>query len=374
MPPTSAPGPRALSIAPAIAGALAISALTTSGCGGDAVGRTGGPVKTACATWAASQHGDGAGVPAPPDATVTDQRTNLLDAGGGITAVGSKYFISYFPAGFAASPIRRVLVNLHGTGGSPEAEWTDFRADLDTRGWGYLGLKYYDDASGLYDNDETIYANLASMVGAAERGCDLEGAKLFLFGFSRGSAKTFSMAVKDRARAAGPLFTAFASSSGGAWQQPAGCAWTAGGACGWQPSSPIYPSSCALLPPTAPVCACSPLTMAAAPDMADPPTFATAVLAAANRTAYAGSRFWLYCGERDYNDGYRQCGDMEMSRAFVEAFGGHVEELYAAGPAGGCSPWTGSDCITKPDLMCGHGSLKNQATALGHMWAYFEAL
>lgn len=351
---------------------LLVLSIAPVGCGG----KSSGVAKPPCAAWAASQ--DGAGVAAPPD-TVADQRATLLAAGGGLTPVGSKYFVSYFPAGFAAGANRRVLVNLHGTGGSPEAEWTDFRADLEAHGWGYLGLKYYDDASGLYDNDETIYANLTTMVGATEQGCDLDGAKLFLFGFSRGSAKTFSMAAKDRASSAGPMFTAFASSSGGAWQQPAGCAWTqtTASACGWQPNNPIYPSSCALLPPTAQVCACSPLTTTIAPDMQDPPAFAAAVLATGNPAAYAGSRFWLYCGERDYNEGYRQCGDMEMSKAFVEAFGGHVGELYAAGAAGaaaGCSPWTGSDCIIKPDLMCGHGSLKNQATALGRMWSYFESL
>ena len=326
--------------------------------------------KMSCSDWAALQ--DGGGVPAG-SGTVAEQRASLLAAGGGIATVGTKYYVTYFPAAFATSARKRVLVNLHGTGGSPEAEWNDFRASLDARGWGFLGLKYLDDATGFYDDDETIYANLVAAVQEARSGCDLASAQLFLFGFSRGSAKTFAMAYLDNRGER--LFTAFGSSSGGAWQQPSDCAWTTGGgACAWQPADPLFPSECALGSAPASSCACDSFVSGVAPAKAQKPSFAQTILAQRDAAAYAGSSFWAYCGERDYHDGYRQCGDMEMSKVFVEAFGGRVDELYAAGSADGCVPWAGTTCIASVDTRCGHGSLKNQAAAWGRMWSYFESL
>lgn len=326
------------------------------------------PAPVACAAWAKGL--SGAGVVAA-SGSVADQRARLLAAGGGVATVGTKYYAAYFPSSFAAAAQKRVMINLHGTGGAPEAEWNDFAAMLDARGWGYLGLKYLDNQTMVYDTDETIYANLVEMIHAAQASCELAGAKFHVFGFSRGSAKTFAMAALDNGGA--HLFSGYASASGGAWQQPSGCAFMSGGTCAWQPTSPLYPTSCAQIAPGA-SCTCSPLTTSTAPSTPPKPAFATTILNAPGSQAYAGSRFWLYCGERDYNGGWRSCSDMEMSKTFVESFGGTVLELYEAGVSDGCQPWNGTTCLRLPDTMCGHGSHKNQARALDHMWTALEAL
>ena len=90
-------------------------------------------------------------------------------AGGGLKTVGSKYYAASFPAAFATSN-RRVLVALHGTGGSPEAEWNDWRDPLAARNWGFLGLKYLDDATGAFDNEVTIDQNLKALVDDVREG------------------------------------------------------------------------------------------------------------------------------------------------------------------------------------------------------------
>ena len=78
-----------------------------------------------CASWATLQRGTG--VPTAVGSVAT-QRQALFNAGGGIKVVGSKYYVACFPAGYAGSTRRRVLITLHGTGGSPEAQWNDWNA------------------------------------------------------------------------------------------------------------------------------------------------------------------------------------------------------------------------------------------------------
>lgn len=327
-----------------------------------------GGALAACAVWSSSQKGAGVGA---ATGSVAEQRSRLLASGGGLTAVGKgRHYVTYFPASYATSATKRVLVALHGTGGSPEAEWNDYKATVEQRGWGFIGLKYLDDATQMYDADETIYANLVSAIGEVQGNCDLGAAKLFLVGFSRGSAKTFAMAYLDHHGK--HLFSAYGSHSGGAWQQPSGCAFTKDGNCGYQVKGAAFPSACAQIAPNVP-CTCTPLT-GPAPSTPAKPAFANTILDGNELDAYAGSRFWLYCGERDYKAGFRNCDEMEMSKAFVENFGGHVEELYEAGDPDGCKPWTGTDCIVSPDTKCGHGSFKNVPNATAHMWSYFESL
>ena len=87
---------------------------------------------TSCASWAGQQRGSG--VP-PAPGSFAAMRQAFYDAGGGIRAVGTKYYGAYFPASFATSSPRRVLVALHGTGGAPEQQWSiDWQAQVQARG------------------------------------------------------------------------------------------------------------------------------------------------------------------------------------------------------------------------------------------------
>lgn len=257
-----------------------------------------------CAAWAASQRGTG--VP-PAIGAVIAQRQALFDAGGGIKAVGSKYFAAQFPQGFASATRRRVLVSLHGTGGAPETEWSvDWRAALSGRGWGFLGLKYVDDSTGEHDDDAVIYSNIKALLADVRSNCDFGSSpQVFLAGFSRGSAQAFPVVYRDRLDA--KVFAAAANNSG---------AWIIGG----------------------------PL----------PPTLA-GVQARRETSAFSGGRFWMYCGERDFEHGYPMCDEMEAARSFVLAYGGVVQTLFR-------------------DPTGGHGGLTKNPDALGQMMAYFEGL
>lgn len=231
-------------------------------------------------------------------------RRALYDAGGGIRAINNRYYGAYFPAAFGASGQSRVLVALHGTGGSPEAEWViDWGAELQARGWGFLGLKYVDDSTGVHDNDATIYANIKAMIDEARAACAFGSPSLFLVGFSRGSAEAFPVAyhdLKDRR-----LFTAIGNNSGS-----------------WVLNAPL------------------PATLEAV---------------RADASAFAGGRFWMYCGEQDRVLGFPMCDGMEAAKSFVQARAGSVLELYRD-PAGA------------------HGGLNRNPDALSRMFAAFEGL
>jgi hypothetical protein len=257
---------------------------------------------TSCAAWANLQRG--AGVP-PATPMVSGQRTALFNAGGGIKAVGSKYYAAYFPSGFAASSRRRVIVTLHGTGGSPEAEWNDWNGQVQARNWGYLGLKYLDDATGVFDDENTIYANLKAMLDDVRASCDLANASLFLVGFSRGSAESFPVGYLDLVDRR--LLKAVGNNSG---------AWNLGG------------------PP--------------------PPTL-QAIQSRGDRTAMSALRYWMYCGELDFVQGFPMCDGMSQARDFVQTYGATVASLYRD-PAGM------------------HGGLVRNSDALAQMFAYFESL
>ena len=229
-----------------------------------------------CASWATLQRGTG--VPTEVGSVAT-QRQALFNAGGGIKVVGSKYYVAYFPAGYAGSTRRRVLVTLHGTGGSPEAQWNDWNATMRSRNWALLAVKYLDDATGTYDDDQAIYNNIKLMVDDVRASCDLgSSASFFLEGFSRGSAQAFPVTyldLKDRR-----FFKATGNNSGA-----------------WPPSAPLVP------------------TLAA-------------IVARQETTALSGSRFWMYCGELDMEPGFPMCDALENARVFVSTYGGTVAALF----------------------------------------------
>lgn len=139
---------------------------------------------SACSSWANAQRGTG--VPAAAG-DVAAQRSALYAAGGGVRAVGSKYFAAWFPASWATSSPRRVLVGLHGTGGAPETEWfIDWKDILSQRGWAYMGLKYVD-AGGTHDNEtqsgtmERLYQDPSGGHGGLAKNIDAWGSMFAYF-------------------------------------------------------------------------------------------------------------------------------------------------------------------------------------------------
>jgi hypothetical protein len=234
-----------------------------------------------CATWASGLTGDG--VPAVTG-TVASQRSALDLAGGGVKVVSNRYYAAWFPANWASTSPRRVLVGLHGTGGAPETEWSvDWKDIVSSRGWAYIGLKYVS-PSGDHDNETTIYTNVKLMLDDVKASCEFGTPSMFLVGYSRGSAQTFPIAYLDlRER---KFFRAIGNNSGA-----------------WLLSGPLTDT------------------------MRD-------LVARNELTAYSGTRFWMYCGGQDMEHGYPMCDEMKNARTTIQQYGGHVERLYED-PGGG---------------------------------------
>lgn len=231
---------------------------------------------SACATWIATQRGSS--LPAATG-SVSAQREALVAAGGGLKAVGSRYWAAWFPTSWASSSSRRVLVGLHGTGGAPETEWSvDWKDIVSARGWAYVGLKYVDDSTGTHDDETTIYTNLKTVIADLQASCDFGSPAMFLVGFSRGSANAFPVSYldsKDRRH-----FVAIGNNSG---------AWMLDG----------------------------PLTVTL-----------QGIESRNETTAYSGVKFWMYCGALDMDHGYPMCDEMRNAKTFVERYGATVERLY----------------------------------------------
>lgn len=264
------------------------------------------PVVTlpSCAAWSATQKGTGV---APAKGDVVAQRDAFYAAGGGIKAVSSKYYAALFPANWSTSSPRRVMVNLHGTGGAPESEWAiDWQTILSQHNWAYIGLKYVNDATGVHDDETTIYANLKTALTEIAASCEFGNPSMFLVGFSRGSAESFPIAyldIKDRR-----YFKAIGNNSG---------AWIIG----------------------------EPMTATM-----------EAIVARHETTAYAGTKFWMYCGALDDgHNGHPMCEEMTNAKTFITSYAGTVERLYQ-------------------DPTGGHGGLAKNTDAWTAMFTYFEGL
>lgn len=265
---------------------------------------TGGSVPlAACATWANTQRATGV---AAATGSVAAHREALYAAGGGVAAVGSRYFAAWFPSTWAASSSRRMLVGLHGTGGAPETEWSvDWKDIVAARGWAYVGLKYVNDATGEHDSEAAVYANFKALFDALTQACDLGSPARYLVGYSRGSAQAFPVAyldLKDRR-----YFSAIGNNSG---------AWLLDG----------------------------PMT-----------TTMQGIVSRNETTAFAGAKFWMYCGALDREHGYPMCDEMRNARTVVAAYGGTVARLYE-------------------DPTGGHGGLAKNTDAWTAMFTYFESV
>lgn len=276
-----------------LAGALSLSPIDTASAAT--------PALPSCRAWAATQRGEA--IPRP-QGRAASFRTQFLDSGGGLRTVNRKYVAVFFPEHWGDSAPRRVIVDLHGTGGSPEENWgVDWGRVLPARNWAYVGLKYVDDTNGVHDDETTIYANIKAALDDIRSQCDLGATVNVLMGFSRGSAQGFSLAaldLKDRR-----LFSAIVHNSGA-----------------WIPGKPL------------------------------PPTLRE-MQARDDRRGFAGSKHFMYCGERDQSHEVPMCDEMTTARDFVVAHGGAVEPLFK-------------------DARGGHGGLAKNKDALDAMFAFLD--
>jgi predicted esterase len=216
----------------------------------------------------------------------TDILKNIERIGGGVIPIGAnRFFIVWFPDGWYTLSDRKMVVTLHGNGGCAESLFQFWYKLSAQRKYAIAALQYAEeDATGTlhYDDSPQIYENLRAMLGELQTHCHLRDVPIVLHGFSRGSARTFELALLDRVDGGLKAFSTFISDSG-----------------------TVFPENQGRL---------------------------SSSLQNAATDAYSGTRFWLYCGGRDHNG--RTCNGMDKMRQFVLDHGGTVDEFHK-NPTGG---------------------------------------
>ena len=237
-------------------------------------GIVGAQTHSTCETYLASDPNP-SGVP-PVSGPGADQRRAFLASGGKLVLIGSRYYAVWFPEAFFGSTKPVVVVDLHGTGGYPEAEWNDWYAALATRGYAFIGLAWGGGTPSAATDTE-VYAAIKQMVAEVGSDCPISSATKWLMGFSVGSAMSFAVMIDDVADQ--KIFAGQIAISGAA---------------------------------------ISPLTTGK--DV----MHATVEANRSNATAVSGIRAWLYCGQLDYDHSWNMCDEMPNGRDFVNEHGGRA--------------------------------------------------
>ncbi|MBK8321700.1 MAG: DUF4214 domain-containing protein [Betaproteobacteria bacterium] len=200
------------------------------------------------------------------------QRTNFLAAGGKLVAIGSRYYGVYIPASFYTSPLPTVVLDLHGTGGYPEAEWNDWHATMAANGVAFIALSW---VGAVTTSDTQVYSDLKQILQEVGASCPIASARKALLGFSVGSAISFAVMIRDTADAR--IFRRHVGLSGAAWM-------------------PLDTGMSIMHP--------------------------TVEAARSNATAVQGTRSWLYCGVLDTDHVWSMCNEMPIALAFMNEHGG----------------------------------------------------
>ncbi len=212
--------------------------------------------------------------------------------GGGVIPVGDeRFFIVWFPEGWAQSSDREIIFTLHGNNACTEQNFQWWQGMAEGQNFAVVALQYAEEdltdedpnEEHLFDEGAVVYANLTTAYDELQAHCPLQGVPAIYYGFSRGSALSYHLALLDRSPEGRGLFSAYIADSGGTG--PAGTGDTPPGY--MQDASPV---------------------------------------------AYDGAHFWLYCGMKDF-DGVR-CDDMEKASALIQRHGGVVDEFHVSTTGG----------------------------------------
>jgi hypothetical protein len=207
------------------------------------------------------------------------QRNAMLAAGGKIVKIDSRYYTVSIPAAFYSASRPVLVVDLHGTGGYPEAEWNDWYSSMSAQGNAFIGLSW-GGGTPTAATDTDIYRQIKQIVADVGTACPIAGASKWLLGFSVGSAMSFAVLIRDVADAR--LFRGQLAVSGSA---------------------------------------IAPLTTGR--DVMHPTVEANR----SNVNAMLGLRSWMYCGQNDMDHGWSMCDEMPGAESFVDQHGGDTQ-LY----------------------------------------------
>ncbi len=209
-----------------------------------------------------------------------------LQAGAGVIPLGEeRFFIAWFPPNWDELTDRKIIFSLHGSGGCAErlSDWW-LRASTG-RGYAIVALQYAEigaDGEAVFDDSETVYANLTTAYETLRTHCPLDDTVAVLHGFSRGSEEIYHQAMLDYGEDGQHLFSAFIADSGAGFVMSGG-------------REPAFIHD-------------------GGPDL------------------FGGAHFWLYCGGFDHEG--RTCEGMERMQPLLEQHGAVVDELYTY-PQGG---------------------------------------
>ena len=198
----------------------------------------------------------------------------------------SRFFITRFPDNWETQPDRKLIVTLHGSGGCVERLYQWWNRPAADNGYALVALQYaWQDETAeegyAFADAEQIYADLRAIFAEMPAYCPLNDTAVIYHGFSRGSARSFKVALLDRAADGMQLFSAFLADSG--------------------------------------------------TDLADNNGQVPDYLENAAADAYSGANFWLYCGGNDH-DG-QTCEDMKRVGPLLEEHGATVD-TYRYAPGG----------------------------------------
>ena len=228
--------------------------------------------QASCEAWLATDPNP-VGIPAVTGPGVA-QRSAFLADGGKFVAIGSRYYTVSIPPAYHAASTPVVVFDLHGTGGYPEAEWTDWHTAISARGYAFIGLAWGGGTPSA-TTDDVIYAQLKQIIQDIGASCPIASARKWVLGFSVGSAMSFAIMVRDVADQ--KMFRGQVAVSGAA---------------------------------------IGPLTTGISV------MHATVEAAKCNVTAVLGVKSWMYCGEADLDHGWSMCLEMPYGESFVNTHGG----------------------------------------------------
>lgn len=232
------------------------------------------PTQSTCSSYLATSPNP-AGIAAVSGPGVA-QRSAFLADGGKLVAIGSRYYSVSIPTGFYSSSNPVVIFDLHGTGGYPEAEWSDWHTAMSERGYAFIGLSWGGGTPSAATDTE-IYSLVQQIFSEVGAYCPLANANKWLLGFSVGSAMSFAVAIRDVADQ--KLFRGQIAVSGAA---------------------------------------IGPLTTGK--DVMHPTVEANR----SNGNAMRGVNSWMYCGDKDFDHSWSMCTEMPNGEAFVNEHGGQA--------------------------------------------------
>jgi len=208
------------------------------------------------------------------------------DGAAAIPLGDNRFFIARFPDDWERLDDRTLIVALHGNGGCTERMYQWWSKPAAQHHYALVTLEYAEaDATTeegyAFDDAPQVYERLRTALDLLAAHCPLDHTKIIYHGFSRGSALSFPLAMMDRSEEGSKLFAAFISDSGTEFPDTGG-------------QVPDY-------------------------------------LQTAPADAYAGARFWLYCGGRDHEG--KTCEGMKRMGPLLDEHGAEVA-TYRYEPGG----------------------------------------